>query len=213
MTNILLLPQLDGNNTTFTICNNADWLDTLCFLTPGSSAAPITLIGVTTTGQNTYTITSLSPIVSTVGIVPGMPFAPCPGFPIGGFVGAVVSSTQLTLVNAIGGALFSTITDAEVPMTFFPLVIDLTGIEFLCHVRPSPGSGVLHLRAQTADGTLINGGTSGLLSFNILQQTMSLLPARSLVVDIIAIADGHTINLFPNAPATCVVQAGVTTPH
>ena len=211
MTNILLLPQLDGTKTIFNIPLNSDWLDAVYFTAPGSSQVPLTILGSVTTGSNIFTLSAQSPLTTLAGVIPGMPFTAAPGFPLGGFVGAVTSSTTVTLVNAAGAALNSTITDAELTVTFVPLLIDCTGIRFRAHIRPAPGSGVLHLGCDTNSGTIINGGNTGAVGFFVPQVTIGNLPVGTWVMDILAIADGHVINLFQNAPATVIVGAGVTT--
>ena len=202
--NILLLPQLDGTQTSFTVTNNGDWIDTICFTTPGSVAVPTNMLGLITSSSNTFTV------ASTIGLIPGMAFSAGPGFPAGGFVGTVLSATQVTLVDSGGNPLNSTISDAELTLTFQPLVLDITGIRFRGHIRPSIGSSVLHLAMDTLTGEFINGGATGLLSFNVLQTRMATLPVATHVFDILALADGYTFNLFPNAPCSVVVSPGVT---
>jgi hypothetical protein len=211
MTNIMLLPQMDGTQSSFAVTNNGDWVDTICFTSPGSTSTPLPVLGVTTAASNTFTVSpTINAAISTVGLVPGMPFAAYPGFPLGGFVGAVLSSTQVTLVDGNGNPLNSTIGDAEINVTFEPLVLDITGIRFRAHLRPSIGSPTLWLGLDTTTGSLINGGTSGLLSFNVPQSTMALVPPQTHVLDILAIADNRVFNVFPNAPCNVVVTQGIT---
>jgi hypothetical protein len=63
------------------------------------------------------------------------------------------------------------------------------------------------------NGLLINGGESGLLSWLAPNKpfTERLAPG-AYVADLIASADGATVNLFQAAPLAVTVVAGVTWP-
>ena len=88
--------------------------------------------------------------------------------------------------------------------------IDLTGIAFECNVRSEAGGVEIFLQASTASGTMVNGGAAGTVSFNVPAITMGALMADVYVFDILAIADGHTVNLYDDGPATLAVLEGVT---
>lgn len=215
MTNILQLPQLDGSATSLTISANSDWLDGFFFAVPGSPTVVSTLVGAITSGQNTITLaTSISQSPAS-GLVPGMPIAQTPGIPQGAFIGAITSATTLTIVNAAGAALNATLTDVEAYLIFQPIPLDITGIAFRCDVRTTTQT---YLTAQTADGSMANGGTTGVLNFNVLQSTIGpkfgLAPGSgkslSAVFDILAIADGHIVNLFQAGAASIKILAGTT---
>jgi len=210
-TNILLLPKFSATST-FTIVLNSDWLDTIEFTQSGYPNVPVTLSGCSiTSGQNAVAVSS------TAGLVPGQTIAGAAGIPSGAFVGAITSATQFNMVNASGSALNATETDAEATLTFSPPPLDITGIDFICQVRQSTNGVIgtqVFISAQTADQSFTNGGATGVLAFNVTQSTLknSALTPGIYVMDIVAEADGHTINLFPQGPATLTVLGGVTTP-
>ena len=95
--------------------------------------------------------------------------------------------------------------------------LDLTGISFKAQLRSSISNPVAILTASTDNGLLINGGMNGLLSFAVPRDPagslggMSLIPAGSYVLDLIASGDSKIINLFQAiGPATVLVKTGVT---
>lgn len=77
-------------------------------------------------------------------------------------------------------------------------------------VRASAADLTIQLSLSTEDGTLVNGGTTGALTFAVPVAQMSRLGAGSYVLDLIAIADGQQINLFLAQPATLTHAQGVT---
>jgi hypothetical protein len=205
MTNILLLPTFSGTGTSFSITTTGDWNDAIFFTAPGSPP-PISMLGALASSNATVTV------VSTAGLIPGQPIATIPGIPAGTFIGTIPTSQTLTLVDVNSSPVLATITDAEANLTFQPLPLDLTGIEFIAQMRSSAASAAVYLTAQTSDGTFNNGGTSGVLAFNIPQATLSNIFPAVYVFDIVAIADGHTLNLFPEGPGTISLGLGVTQP-
>lgn len=88
--------------------------------------------------------------------------------------------------------------------------IDITGIAFEANMRSEAGGHEIFLALSTGAGTLTNGGASGVLSFNVPALTMGKLNPGNYVIDILAIADGHTINLYQAGPAKVVVDEGIT---
>lgn len=96
--------------------------------------------------------------------------------------------------------------------------IDISGITFQFSLRTNPGDPNVYLTGSTNDAagvggnpSLINGGSGGNLMFNIPAATMSLLLKGSYVMDILAIADGYTVNVYQNSgPATVTVDEGIT---
>ena len=206
MSNILLLPKFSGSGTSFAITTTGDWNDAILFTAVGSPASSINMVGAITSGNATVTLTS------TAGLLPGQPIAQVPGIPAGIFIGTIPTATTLTMVNSINGAVTATVTDAEASLTFQPLPLDLTGITFLAQMRKTAGSATVYLTATTSDGTLNNGGITGILAFNIMQAALANLFPDTYVIDIVAIADGHTINLFPEGPATVTLLQGVSQP-
>jgi hypothetical protein len=202
-TNLLSLPYF-SSQAIFEIAQNADWLDAIFFVAPGSPPAPLTITGSITSGSNTVTVASAA------GIVPGQPIVPVPGIPTSAFVGAIPTPTTFTIVNSTGGTLNATATDAEASLTFEPLPLDLTGISFAAEVRNTVGNPQVFLLVQTSDGSFFNSGTSGILSFKIPATKIQYIPVGSYVIDIVATANGQTVNLFPEGPATLIVIEGVT---
>ena len=202
MTNILQLPRL-GAQSSFALARNSDWLDTMFFAAPGSPPSALSLTGAIVSGSNTVTVPS------TAGLIPGMPIAPIPGVPAGAYVG-VIASTTFTMVNLAGTAVNATVSDAEAQFSIEPLPLDLTGIAFTAQWRSAVGGSEVFLTLQTADGSLVNGGPTGTLAFNVPESAFANIIAATYVMDIIATADGHTINLFPEGPASIVLSEGVT---
>ena len=204
-TNILSLAQFAGTETSFSVTQNADWNDSVFFASPGAVAVSMT--GSITSGSNVVTV------VATTGIIPGMVIEPTPGIISGVFVGAVSSITQFTMVDANGQAVNATDTNVAAKLNFTPFPLDITGIEFKAELRALVGGNEVYLIAQTSDGTLVNGGASGLLTFAVPQETLAKVFPGDYVMDILAIADGKTINLHRSqGPATVTITAGVTNP-
>lgn len=206
MTNILLLPKFDSS-TSFAIARNGDWLDAIFFSAPGSPTAPIVMTGSIVEGVSVVTVESSK------GLIPGLPIVAVPGIPPGTYVGTMPTATTFGLVDVtLGVPVPATITDAETSLTFEPLPLDLTGIEFVAEIRRKAGGTDRYLIARTDDQTIINGGASGVLAFNVTRDLLKNLLPGSYVLDILAIADGRTINLFPEGPASIDVATGVTVP-
>ena len=206
MTNILLLPKFSGAGTSFAITTTGDWNDAILFTAVGSPASPISMVGALASGNATVTVTNPA------GLLPGQPISQVPGIPSGTFIGTIPTATTLTMVDASNAPVTATITDAEASLTFQPLPLDLTGITFLAQMRKAAGTATVYLTAQTIDGTLNNGGVTGILAFNIPQATLADLFPDTYVIDIVATADGSTINLFPEGPATVTILQGVSQP-
>jgi hypothetical protein len=206
-TNVLNLAKFSSAST-FAIAKNSDWLDSIFFAAPGSPAASVSASAVLIAGTNVITI------ASTAGLIGGQPIGEIPGIPPSTYIGAVFSPTQLTMVDAIGAPVNATLSDAAAGVTFLPLPLDLTGITFKANLRTTVDDVGVQLALSTDAGTLINGGKSGVLSFNVLATSPALvgLNPQNYVIDILAEADGHTINLFPQGPATLTVSRGVTVP-
>lgn len=95
-----------------------------------------------------------------------------------------------------------------------PLVpLDLTGIEFRGQMRPATDSPVVALEVKTADMTIVNSGTDGMLTWNVPALMFDGMEAGDYVFDLLAFGDGHVINLFEKAGAAAVtVNEGVTKP-
>lgn len=202
-TNILQLPAFSPG-TSFAIATNADWFDSIYFIAPGSPTGTVSMVGAIVNGSNVVNVPD------TTALVPGLPITPIPG--IEGFVrvGEITSLTQFKMVDQVGYPAPATINDAVAKLIFQPLPLDLSGIEFIAEVRSDVESEQVLLLCQTSDGTLVNGGVEGTLGFNVVRDKLEHLSARSYVMDIIARADAHVINLFPLGPCTVAVTSGVT---
>jgi hypothetical protein len=206
MTNIQFLPGIDGSNTSFTIARNADWLDDISFVAPGSLQQPLTIQNVSfVSGSNILTN------VSTNTLFPGMPISPQSGIPIGALVGAITSTTTLTMVDSNGFALNATANNTNASVTFNPVPLDLTGINFISSIRAPNDTTRIYLTVQTADGTMLNGKTNGILSYNVPSTKVGAVPSGSYLVDIIAYDTVNVVNLFPSGPASITVVDGVST--
>lgn len=87
--------------------------------------------------------------------------------------------------------------------------LDLTGIEFEQHIRPDVASVNVILKLSTSNGLLINGGSGGRLAWHVPVGSLRV-GGGTYVTDLVARADGITINLFRDAPAALAVHHGVT---
>ncbi len=205
ITNILSIPLLDGANTSFVISNNAAWTDSIYFAVPGFGP-PQTISGCSLAiGNNVVTVST-----TTAGLSPGMQVSGGPGVPNASYVGTILSSTTFTISDAFGNSLNATVTTPEAMLTFQPPPLDLTGIGFVSNLRRNAGSAQVWLIAQTGNGTIINGGMLGTMTFNVPGSMMRNVPAAVYVMDILAADANYTINLFPNAPATVTVGSGIS---
>lgn len=206
MSNIALLPQL-SSKTSFSVPQNANWTDAFLFALPGQPAQPIQLTGSIALGSSVFTT------ASTYGVTPGMPINAVPGL-VACFAGAV-SNTTVALVDVHGAAVNATASNAEAQLVFNPIPIDLTGISFTANLRLSPGGTQLFLMMSTqlSVATLVNGGTTGVLNFNVPFAQLQQIPPGTYVMDIVANDNqGNVVNLFPQGPATVNVWPGVVNP-
>lgn len=199
------LPQFSTG--AFTVSNNAAWLDTIYFGAPGYPV-PITISGCSSVlSSSTVTVPIL---ISTIGVSVGMQVL---GLPINVtppsiFIGSIPSATTFTVIDTFGNALFSPVTNAELALTFQPPPLDLTGIGFVANLRAVAGGTQVFLVAQTGNGTLVNSGKLGTLTFNVPRTMMNAVPAGSYVMDILAADATTVVNLF-QVPATVTVLAGI----
>jgi len=196
MTNILLLPKFSGLGTSFYLTTNSDWLDVIQFAQTGS---PPSTSAACSISSSSPTVT----MASTAGLVPGQPVIGI-GIPTGATILAIPTALTLTLsANA-------TATSVEALLTFNPVPLDLTNINFVCNIRAEAGATQALVTAQTSDNTMINGQTAGTLTFNVPVATMANVQPGTYALDIVAFDSTHTINLFPQGPATVTIAPGVT---
>jgi hypothetical protein len=203
-TNILTLPSFNGAGTSFSIATNADWFDSIFFIAPGSPPSSVAMLGQITNASSLVTVTS------TAELVPGLPINAVPGIEDFAYVGEIISAIQFRMVDVNGVPVSATINDAQTKLVFQPMPLDLTGIEFRCELRSSEADNQVFLSVGTSDGTLLNGGLDGTLGFNVPRSKLEHLSPRTYVMDIVALADDHTINMFPAGPGSVVVTSGVT---
>ena len=88
--------------------------------------------------------------------------------------------------------------------------LDITGIAFRMQVRLASDPTQIALDLSTDNSLLINGGTNGVLSWIVPAAQTAQIEAGDYVADLLAIADGATINLCLNAPLAVTVAQGVT---
>ena len=200
MTQISNLPQFDGAQSVFTVVKNAGWYDTILFCAPGSPPLQ-TGVGALTAGSTTLSALSGAALAA---IVPGQAVTGF-GIPPGTTVAAIPSATSLTLSNP------ATATDVLASLSIQPIPLDISGIAFEAQVRNSADQPGVLLDLSTASGSLVNGGPTGQLAFNVAPAALSGLAAKTYVTDLVATADGRTLNLFQtNGPASVIVRQGVT---
>ncbi len=129
---------------------------------------------------------------------------------------------QLGIVNADGSispGQFYVATNADWP-DVVPFTdpdsgdpIDISGIAFAAKLRAAPGASGVLLSIGTADGTLVNGGSGGLLKWAVPAGRMVKLANQGAqaFMDILASADGREINLCARAGAAMVnIRQGIT---
>jgi hypothetical protein len=203
MTNVLLLPAFSSQSA-FAVVNNADWNDGILFCAPTSPTLPIMLVCSYTAGLPTVNCGATSQLVT------GMPIAIAPGIPGGAFVGSILDAANFTMVDVNGIPLNATMTEAAAALTFNPIPLDITGISFRAQVRAMAGGNDVYLDISTNDGTMINGGSDGVLLFKVPALSMMKIDAGSYVMDILAFGDGNTMNLFPQGAAALTVNDGIT---
>ena len=193
-TNILSLPLISIEITTGT---NEDWRDSIMFAAPSSPGEPVALIGVITSGQ--ATVTGLS---STSGLVTGMGVAGV-GIPAGATILAITGATTLTLsANA-------TATNIVAALTFNPVPLDLTGIEFRMTPRRDREDIEVAIEASTENERLINGGLGGQLGWLVPAVEMGRIRPATYAFDVVATADGATIKCVEG---NLTVERGYTRP-
>jgi hypothetical protein len=92
--------------------------------------------------------------------------------------------------------------------------VDITGISFFMQVRGADLTAIW-LALSTANGLLINGGATGLLSWIVPASMTRLLQAYAGLVgvaDLLAEADGVTLNLCGGTPLNVSIGGGITWP-
>lgn len=206
MTLIYRLRQIDGPRTSFTITKGAAFQYAFAF--PDQVGPQVPIVAAPAMAAGSPTLSGL-PEETVASLVTGQPVAGY-GIPQGTTIVGIPSTTSVTLsANA-------TQTGAAVGVTFQPVPLDLTGIYFKQQIRPSASNALVLLEMSTANGFMVNGGSSGVVGAYVPPSALDRLPladpSRPLVTDIIATAsDGGPINLMAQSgPATVSVLAGVT---
>jgi hypothetical protein len=124
-------------------------------------------------------------------------------------------TTNVLQLSQISGSLtIATNADlretAQLPQLGSSEPLDLTGIAFHMQVRPAPGSAEVALDLSTDNGLLINNGGAGTISLLAPKAALAQIAPGAYVADLLAIADGATINLCLNGPLAVTVDPGVT---
>jgi hypothetical protein len=119
----------------------------------------------------------------------------------------------LALPQVSPSLAIATNADLRGSLTFAPsgggAAIDVTGIAFHMQIRLASDETQIALDLSTANGLLINGGADGVLAWVVpAAQTAEIAPG-AYVADLLAIADGATVNLC-QAPLAVTVTKGVT---
>ena len=203
MTNILQLPKLDGTQTAFVLARNAGWYDQIFFAAPGFTS-PTTI-----TPCQLSRLSSTVLIPDTTQIKSGQPIEGTAGVPFGAYVGPILGSGSFQMVDIYGNALGATATITNTTMIFLPVALDLTGIRFISSLRKTDAGTQVFLTAQTDDGTMLNGGANGTLSYAVPQSMMSQVPPGFYVLDILAVDPTYIVNLFPNAAPPVTLVNGI----
>jgi hypothetical protein len=203
MTNLLNLPQIPAG-TTITIAHNVDWDDQIFVTQPGFSGT------VSVSGTLTASSESVSGIASTAGLAPGM-VAVGYGIPVGTTITAVGTST-ITLSN-------DATVSATLDITCYPPPLDLTGISFVSELRQNTTTSNLLISMSTANGLMVNGGTTGQFGWAVPAAKLPNWPAPlsgqgtlACVLDIQATdSSGALVNLCDaNGPIPVTVNLAVT---
>ncbi len=215
MTNLFNLPRIDGANTSFAITFDSDWNDQIYVSKPGFSGIPLNLNAAITSGSNVITGLSSVDGLAVGSLIQGA------GIPAGARIGALPSSSSVTIVDANNDALEATETLPSASFWFFPPPLDLTGISFKSQVRASLSSPSALLTVSTIAGTMVNSGTAGIFGYDVPAATLrtsALFNAVQAaggqidcVADITATDDsGAFLNLCEAAPFTVQVRIGAT---
>lgn len=211
-TNILSLPLL---TVTFQTATNESWRDGVAFTSAGSityqatggnagngglSGLAVSLgayIGdyiLTITGATTFRVADPDGYTVGAGVV-GVPFS-------ASGIGFTLNQGQTPFVVGDGFTL-----------TVLPQALDITGIRFVMMMRRSAQDATILVGADTDQGTLVNGGTSGVLGWAIPVEMMQRVAISSdgapYVLDVLAMADGDQRRCVTGTNA---VVPGITLP-
>ncbi|WP_267355587.1 MULTISPECIES: hypothetical protein [unclassified Methylobacterium] len=189
MTAILQLPLLQ---VAFETATNEDWRDGLVFATAGEVvgyAAP------SNTGNGTLGDLATQPgayigdySVALTGPTTFRVSDP-DGYLLGsGLLGVPFTRSGLSFTLLAGAAAF--VAGDQLIASVLPTPIDITGLSFRMMVKESLSRATIDLDASTANGMLVNGGTTGVLGLAVPQSSMLKMPPGGLVCDILASGDG-----------------------
>ena len=211
-TNLLSLPLL---TVTFETATNESWRDSVAFTTAG------TITGYATAGNaGNGSLTALSVtsgayigdyIVTLMGATTFRVADP-DGYTIGaGVVGVPFSASGVAFTLSPGSGSFAA--GNSFTLTVLPKPLDITGIRFMATMRRTAQDATIILSADTTLGTMVNGGTSGILGFAVSVETMEhIAPSNAgspYVLDVVAIADGDQRRCVTGTNA---VVPGITLP-
>ncbi|WP_449411102.1 hypothetical protein [Methylobacterium komagatae] len=222
-TNLLSLPLLAVAVETAT---NESWRDAVAFAVAGTVTYTPT-IGNTGNGTITYlTVTAGSPIGDYTLTLTGTMqyrFTDPDGYVIGaGVIGQPFSASGVSLALNAGTVPF--VSGDSFTITVLPEPIDITGIRFVMQMRAAnvsaqglstntSASPQVLVQGDTDDGTMINGGSGGVLGLAIPHDVMANVPLTMTdaphLFDIVGIADGDQRRCVTG---TCAIVSGYTFP-
>lgn len=211
-TNILSLPLL---TVTFRTGTNESWRDSVAFVTAGSITAFPTIGNI---GNGTVTFLTVMPgayigdYALTMTSATQFRLTDPDGYLIGaGVVNVPFMASGINFTLAPGTSLFAA--GDTYTLNVLPQALDITGIRFVMQMRAATPSAQILVSADTNDGSLVNGGMSGVLGLAVLAPVMATVPVSPdgspHVLDILAIADGDQRRCVTG---TCAVVPGYTFP-
>lgn len=211
-TNILSLPLLQ---VAFRTATNESWRDGVAFTAAGSIAGY-------PTGGNTGT-GILADLSVSIGAYLGnylVTLSSATQYRVTDPDGYVIGSGIVNVPNTFSGVSLTLIAGSTpfaagdtFTLVVLPKPLDITGIRFAMAMRATAGQATIALSADTLDGTLINGGASGVLGIAVplsVMEKVATSPADvPYALDIVALADGEQRQCVSGTNA---VVAGITFP-
>jgi hypothetical protein len=128
--------------------------------------------------------------------------------------------TAILQLPQIDATTFTVVTNADFRDAFLfvaddtvdpPIAIDLTGIAFRAQARRAGAlEDEILFEARTDDGTFAADAAQGVLAFAVPRASLANLEAGDAFGDLLAIADGMTINLSKdNGPIRFTIRRGL----
>ncbi len=191
-TNIAYLPLIQGADQ---VGDNEDWLSSIAFSTAGSgggypsagnagnaTVGPVSVTNGAKIGDTSVVVTSMNDTTATFLVTD--PDGARVGF---GASGVPFQQGGLSFTIMPGSQASQAGDSFVIAVTAAPL--DLTGITFAMQVRQTATAALVYADATTANGQLVNGGTTGVLGISVPQEAMTI-PVGTYGFDIVATGDG-----------------------